>query len=115
LADLYRRHLDGTPDIVLPVTAPDRVHVFHLFVIRSHDRDALQRHLAEREIATAIHYPIPLHLQAAFAQYGYGAGDFPAAESCAREVLALPLYPEMGDDAVAHVSAAVRDWATAHR
>lgn len=111
LAGLYRRALAGLPGIEVSEPAAEREHVYHLFIIRCADREGLQAYLAEREIATAIHYPIPLHLQTAFAFLGHRAGDFPCAETCAREVLALPLYAEMSEEAVAQVCTAVREWA----
>jgi dTDP-4-amino-4,6-dideoxygalactose transaminase len=111
LAALYRRGLSGVPGIALPVAAPDREHVYHLFVIRCRQRDALKAYLETQGIVTGVHYPIPVHLQPAFADLGHGPGDFPAAEAAAREVLALPLYPELSDAAVAQVCNAVRAWA----
>jgi len=110
LAAAYRRNLSSLPGITLPETAAGREHVYHLFVIRCSRRDALQAHLHARGIAAGIHYPLPLHLQPAFAALGYRAGDFPVAEAAAHEVLALPLYPELSDDAVVRVCDAVRAW-----
>jgi dTDP-4-amino-4,6-dideoxygalactose transaminase len=114
LADLYRGALAAVPAIELPQPSAERESVYHLFVIRCRERDSLQAHLQAAEIATAIHYPIPLHLQPAFASLGYRAGDFPCAETCAREVLALPLYPEMSEEAAAYVCTSVRRWAQQH-
>ncbi len=111
LASLYRRALAGLPGIQVPEPAAEREHVYHLFIIRCAERDGLQKHLAAQEIAAAIHYPIPLHLQTAFAFLGYHSGDFPQAEAAAHEVLALPLYPEMSEEAAAQVCGAVREWA----
>jgi len=111
LATLYRRALSGVPGITVPEPATDREHVYHLFVIRCTNRDALHRALGDQGIGAAIHYPIPLHLQPAFGFLGHRSGDFPVSEAWAREVLALPLYPEMGEEAVAYVCAAVRQWA----
>jgi len=110
LAALYRRALSAVPGITLPATAAGGEHVYHLFVVRCADRDGLQAHLAAHGIAAAVHYPHPLHLQAAFP--GLGApGDFPAAEAAAREVLALPLYPELSEEAVAGIGETVAAWA----
>lgn len=110
LASAYRNALSEVPGITLPTTAPDCDHVFHLFVVRCHDRDGLRRALEMDGIATAVHYPIPLHLQPAFANLGYRSGDFPQAEAAAREVVALPLYPELSDEAVAFVCDRIRHW-----
>ena len=111
LASLYRRALANVPGLTVPEPAAEREAVYHLFVIRSVDRDGLQAQLQAAEIATAIHYPIPLHLQPAFASLGYRRGDFPVAETCSDEVLALPIYPEMSEEAAAHVCGTIRQWA----
>jgi len=68
---------------------------YHLYVVRSQDRDGLMRHLGESGIGTGIHYPMPLHLQKAYAWLGYGVGDFPVAEQAAREIVSLPMYPQL--------------------
>src|SRR5206468_8735327 len=70
-------------------------HVYHIYAVRSLDRDGLQQQLLDRGVHTGLHYPIPVHLQAAHADLGYTAGQFPHSEAAAREVLSLPLYPEM--------------------
>jgi dTDP-4-amino-4,6-dideoxygalactose transaminase len=79
-----------------PVVAPHATrHVFNQYTVRVEDRDALRENLAARGVGTMVYYPIPLHLQPCFRDLGFAAGDFPAAESAAREVLSLPLYPEL--------------------
>ncbi len=93
-AGLYRRQLSKT-SLILPEETPDATAVYHLYVVRSQHRDALQQALERREVATGIHYPIPLHLQPAFADLGYRRGDFPVAERAAERVLSLPMYPEL--------------------
>ncbi len=84
-------------------------HVYHQYVVRSSERDALARLLAEAGVGTGIHYPIPVHLQAACASLGYAAGDLPATEAAAREVLSLPMYPELTDEQLRYVAARVAD------
>jgi len=84
--------------IVLPITDPRATHVFHQYVIRAPRRDALRQYLADRRIGSEIYYPLPLHLQTSLASLGYKQGDFPVSETAAREVLALPIYPELRDD-----------------
>jgi dTDP-4-amino-4,6-dideoxygalactose transaminase len=85
----------GDAPITLPRTSKDAHHVFHQYVIRARRRDDLRIFLAQRGIATEIYYPIPLHLQPSFAYLGYGEGDLPESERASREVLALPMFPEL--------------------
>jgi dTDP-4-amino-4,6-dideoxygalactose transaminase len=100
LAERYRASFEGLVD-VLPSEG-----VFHLFVIRSERRDALRAFLAERGVGTDIHYPMPVHLQTPFAQYA--RGPLPETERLAREVLSLPLYPELPERDVDDVAEQVR-------
>lgn len=93
-AEAYRQLLAGTA-IRTPAERVDARHVYSLFTVRVQNRDAWRRYLGERQIQTAVHYPIPVHLQPAYRDLGYGAGDFPVAERLAQEVLSLPLFPEM--------------------
>ena len=92
-----------------PKTSASVTHVHHLYPIRSRDRDSLQREMLERGIQTGLHYPVPVHLQPAYSDLGYSPGDFPQAELAAAEVLSLPLYPELTDESVSMVAAAVRE------
>lgn len=87
-----------THAIVLPQTARSAKHVWHQYVIRTVRRDALRAFLAERKIGSEIYYPVPLHLQEALQGMGYAEGGFPEAERAAREVLALPIFPEIRAD-----------------
>jgi dTDP-3-amino-3,4,6-trideoxy-alpha-D-glucose transaminase len=102
LAATYRRAL---PDTVRPLREHDTGHVYHLFVVRSPDRDALQAHLRSSGVDTLIHYPVPLPSQPAFA--GIARGDCPVAARIAREILSLPLHPRLTDGDIARVSAAI--------
>jgi dTDP-4-amino-4,6-dideoxygalactose transaminase len=108
LAAFYLRELEGAA-LELPREQPYASAVHHLFVVRHRDRDGLMRRLAARGVGTLVHYPIPLHLQPAFEPLGARAGDFPVAERAAREVLSLPLYPELSDAQALAVVAAVRE------
>ncbi|MEJ8804174.1 DegT/DnrJ/EryC1/StrS family aminotransferase [Pontibacter sp. H249] len=93
LAKVYLQELQNIGDLILPVTAQDCSHVYHIFNIRTKYRDALQTHLKEPGISTAIHYPVPVHLQPAYTFLGHKTGDFPVAEEWAQTSLSLPLYP----------------------
>jgi dTDP-4-amino-4,6-dideoxygalactose transaminase len=93
----------------VPKERPDCRHVYHVYVVRSDDRDGLREALTKEGIQTGVHYPIPVHLQPAHEDLGYHAGDFPVAEAAAREVLSLPIYPEMNREQVRMVAAAVSE------
>jgi dTDP-4-amino-4,6-dideoxygalactose transaminase len=106
----YSQLLAGS-GLVLPTVPQWAEPAWHLYTVRTPRRDALQRHLADRGIGTVIHYPIPPHLQAAYAELGLGPGAFPISEAIHREVLSLPLGPHLDDRQVAAVSAAVLSFA----
>ena len=101
-AAYYSLALRGVPGLRVPSIAPGREHVFHLYVVRSEERDALREHLNALGIQTGLHYPVPLHLQLAFAPSGAAAGartgEFPVAERWARTGLSLPLFAEITRD-----------------
>jgi len=106
-AALYARHLRDLP-MRLPQERPGCRHVYHVYAVRTRERQRLQAALLERGVHTGIHYPIPVHLQPAHHDLGYRRGDFPVSEQLADEVLSLPLYPELTDTQVAEVAAALR-------
>ncbi|MBX3482846.1 DegT/DnrJ/EryC1/StrS aminotransferase family protein [Phenylobacterium sp.] len=104
LAALYDQALSPAPGLIRPAEAPWARHAWHLYVVRSGRRDALQAALADAGIETLIHYPIACHRQPAFAHLGHREGDFPLAERLADEVLSLPLWPGMPEGDVAVVA-----------
>lgn len=103
IADWYIENLNKCDKVILPKTEPDATHVYHLFVIRSEQRDELKTFLEMQGIGTLIHYPIPPHLQKAYQHLNYKIGDFPIAELLARTSLSLPIWPGMTKEMVDYV------------
>jgi dTDP-4-amino-4,6-dideoxygalactose transaminase len=93
-----------------PFEASYEEPVYHLYVIRATERDALQAHLSAKGIATVIHYPIPIHLQPAYRHLGYREGDFPVTEYYSQHILSLPMYAELTATQIEYVSAAVKEF-----
>ena len=109
-AAAYTRLLSET-GLGLPSTAPDRSHIYYVYVVRCDERDALQAALSEQDVGTGIHFPIPVHLQPACAGFGLHEGDLPHTERAAREVLSIPMYPELTREQIEWVASAI----TSHR
>ncbi len=108
-AESYRRQLEDLGScIVLPRIDDKRSHVFHLYVVRSKTRDALMGALKNAGVASAIHYPTPLPLLAAYASRGVTAADIPEASTACDEILSLPMFPELTEEQIQHVCKAVR-------
>jgi dTDP-4-amino-4,6-dideoxygalactose transaminase len=101
-AATYDRVLAGFP-LVTPAVPSTLEPVFHLYVIRTENRDALMDHLQEAGIASGLHYPVPIHLQEAYSELGYQEGDFPITEAYAKTIVSLPMYPELTDEMIAAV------------
>jgi dTDP-4-amino-4,6-dideoxygalactose transaminase len=111
LASRYLRGLAGAR-ARLPIESPASEHVYHLFVIRHPQRDALQNYLRRQGIATLIHYPLPVHLQPAYHDLGFPPGSLPVTEQLAGEILSLPLYPELPPDVVDVVIQTIQNFET---
>lgn len=103
LAEVYRERLRTVP-VVLPEEAPWAFHTYHLFVVRTPRRNELREHLRAEGIGSQIHYPVPIHLQEAYADLGHTRGAFPNAERACDEVLSLPMYPELTAEQVGTVA-----------
>jgi dTDP-4-amino-4,6-dideoxygalactose transaminase len=106
-ATRYVECLSDAP-VTQPTERPGVRHVYHLFVLRSARRDDLLAHLRAAGVMAGIHYPIPLHRQPAYIALGYGEVSLPHTERAAAEVLSLPMYPELTDEAISHVAETVR-------
>lgn len=110
-AKRYCEFLSGIPEVKLPSLPDDeQSHVFHLFVVRAEERDALKDFLSEKGISAGIHYPIPNHLQEAFKELGYRRGDFPITENYADEIISLPMFPELRFDQIRQVAQTIKEF-----
>ncbi len=107
-AALYAKALSGIAGLRVPQALPEAEPIWHLYVVETAGRDALQEALAAQGVSTGLHYPIPLHLAPAYARLGLAAGAFPHAERSCRELLSLPMFPELTAEQIAYVGEAVR-------
>jgi dTDP-4-amino-4,6-dideoxygalactose transaminase len=99
-----------TPEAVYKSSGVPRYHIYNQYVIRVQGRDDLQKFLASKGIATAIYYPLALHLQKCFADLGYKQGDFPETEKATSEVLAIPIYPELSADQQEYIVTSIKEF-----
>ena len=99
----YNELLNNIGGIITPYEADYAKHVYHLYVIRTEDRDKLREELKSNGVTTGIHYPIPLHLQPAYNYLGYKRGDFSVTEKASQEILSLPMYAELGDEQIEEI------------
>jgi len=109
-AKYYDVALAGIPDVVTPFVDPNNVSIFNQYTLRVQRRDELQAHLNARKIGNAIYYPLPLHLQPCFAYLGYKEGSLPEAERAAKEVISIPVFPELTRQQQDEVVGAIRDF-----
>ena len=108
IAAAYAQGLAGLP-LELPASGPGETHVWHQYVVRTPARERLREALAQREVATAVHYPAPVHRQGAYAgRLPIGPGGLPVTERLSEEILSLPIYPELADADVERVVEAIR-------
>ncbi|MGY3089666.1 dTDP-4-amino-4,6-dideoxygalactose transaminase [Hymenobacter sp. UYAg731] len=108
VAAWYDQHLAGIANLRLPAVADGATHVYHLYVVHTPQRAALQQHLTAQGIGSMIHYPVPPHLQQAYSALGFAPGSFPIAEELANTCLSLPMWPGMTEAHVAAVADAIR-------
>ncbi len=94
-ARIYNELMGRMNDVIIPKEADHNRHVYHIYGICVQNRDTLMSALMEKDIYCGIHYPVPIHLTEAYQALGYGKGDFPVAEKCAKELLSLPMFPEL--------------------
>jgi dTDP-4-amino-4,6-dideoxygalactose transaminase len=97
-------------DLVLPCDGKGEFSVYHTFIIQTAKRDALKQYLADHDVDSKVHYPVPVHLQEAAQFLGYKRGDFPVTERQAETILSLPVFAELTDEQVAHVANTVTDF-----
>jgi dTDP-4-amino-4,6-dideoxygalactose transaminase len=109
-AAFYQKELSAIGGLCLPVDRPHEKSVFHTFVVQAEHRDELRGYLAHRGIETAVHYPIPIHLQEAASTLGYRTGTFPVAERQAARILSLPIYPELPPGDLEYVVQTIREF-----
>ncbi len=108
-ADLYRKHLAGS-DLILPVEGAGCKSVYHLFVVRHKRRDDLIAFLGQHAIGALIHYPIPVHLQNAYRHLALSEGEYPVTERITKEILSLPMFPELNEDQIKFVAEKVKEF-----
>lgn len=102
-ARLYDELLADADDVITPVEVDRAGHVYHVYAIRTKDRDAIINYLAEKNVYCGIHYPMPIHLQNAYSFLGKGKGSFPVAEKCAEQLVSLPMFPELSEEQIEYV------------
>lgn len=107
-AEHYRQLLSSLPGVLLPIEAPFGRHVYHLYAVRLRQRDAVLQAMTRAGITCGIHYPVPVHLQEAYRHLGLGPGSFPVSEDLSRELLSLPLYPELRLEQLEYVALTLR-------
>jgi len=114
-ASIYDELLKDVDEVVTPSEAEHAKHVYHLYVIRTRRRHELQEWLKSKGIGTGLHYPIPLHLQKTYEYLGYKEGDFPVAEESAKQILSLPMFPELTGEEIETVASEIKTFFARHK
>jgi len=109
-AKLYNDLLQDVDGITMPIEHEKAKHVYHLYVIRAKERDKLLEYLKSKGISPGVHYPIPLHLQPAYKYLNHKEGNFPVAEKCSREILSLPMFPELTEEQISYVCEKIKEF-----
>ncbi len=107
-AALYHKHLSGISEIILPKIRSNSKHTFHLYVIRAKDRDGLMDYLKKNDIEAAVHYPTPLPLLPAYSYLDKTNKDFPVSDKLAKEILSLPMYPELSEEKIVYIANTIK-------
>lgn len=107
-AAIYNELLENIPGLITPVEPDWSKAVYHVYVVRVQNRDAVQKQLSEKGISTGLHYPVPLHLQKAYAGAGYKSGDFPVTEKVTAEILSLPMFPGLTKEQQLYIAEVLR-------
>jgi dTDP-4-amino-4,6-dideoxygalactose transaminase len=109
-AHRYTQGLSSLKNVIVPIENKEAQHVYHIYAIRTKDRDTLMQYLQEKGIHCGIHYPIPIHLQKVYSHANHTQGSFPISETCATEFLSLPMYPELTEEQVSYVIDTINDF-----
>jgi dTDP-4-amino-4,6-dideoxygalactose transaminase len=109
IAKMYDEMLDGYVEV--PYEEPSAKHVYYMYVVKHNKRDDLIKHLEKKGVSSGIHYPLPLHMQPAYSHMGFKEGDFPEAEASCRDILSLPMYPEMTQEQIEYVVKTIKEFA----
>ena len=109
-AKLYNKYLGEIEEIILPIVRPDSKHSFHLFVIRTKEREKLAAFLKSKNIETAVHYPVALHNMEAYKYLGYSSNDFPVSNLYQDQILSLPMYPELSEAQIEYISKQIKEF-----
>ena len=109
-ASLYDKYLAGIDEIILPLVRPDTKHTYHIYMIRAQKRDELMEFLKSKGIETVLHYPSALPNLPAYKYLGHNSSDFPVATQLEKEILSLPMYPEMTEDMISYVAGTIKSF-----